>query len=393
MQTHMAFIAFFSFMSVFFSTFSLIYVILRLLLFEVISMNLYIPFYKKRCFLLLLMALTFLYLAGCSKVPPQSPPPPQESAYEAFAPITDVVEGRRDIYLVLKSFQSQYWQQVIQGAADAGSALNCNIYLGGTYFETGLELQNKLLDEAVEQSAAAIILAPIDSSLQVDTVRQIRQQGIPVVLIDTILNSSDYDVCYMTDNLQAGELAAKEMLRQLQAAGVSENTPAQIAIQVGSSGSQTIVDRLAGFSQYWSKYAPAQWVVLDDVRCNNGDIEAAARYCLEFLNTYPDLKGVLGCNNGSSAGFARGLLETGRTDVAIVGFDYSDEIAQLISSGQYPASTVIQHQYDMGYLGVRHAVSILNGEPVQQKFIDTGVRVVNKNNVNDPDIQKILTLN
>lgn len=346
--------------------------------------------YRKRFIPLLLTAALLLCLFGCSE---NSTIPAKALSYEEFSPVTEVIEGNRNIYLVLKSFQSQYWQQVVQGAVDAGSSLNCNVYLGGTYFETGLEFQKKLLNEAVEKHADAIILAPLDSSLLIDTVQNIRSRGIPVILIDTILNSSEYDACYMTDNLQAGELAAQEMLRQLELSGVSKDAPAQIAIQVGSTGSQTIVDRLAGFSQYWSQHAPAQWTVLDDVQCNNGDTDAATRFCLEYLESYPDLKGVFGCNNGSTIGFARGLMETERTDIAIVGFDYSDEIAQLISSEQYSASAIVQQQYHMGYLGIERAVLILNGHPSPQKFIDTGVCVVNSDNINHPDIRKFLTLN
>ncbi len=339
-------------------------------------------------FLLSLAALLFC-LSGCS--PQEAPEPLQEKQYEDFMPVTEIKEDRRDIYLILKSFTSQYWQQIIRGAADAGDLLDCNIYLGGTYYETGHEFQEMLLDEAQARGADAVLLAPLDSCLEVDAVQKIRQSKTPVILIDTILNSDDYDVCFMTDNMQAGELAAKEMLRQLEAAGVPRDFPAQVAIQVGSTGSQTIMDRLAGFSQYWSKYAPPAWTVLDDVKCNNGDFGMAEQFCMEYLETYPDLKGVFGCNNGSTVGFARGLLKTGKSDVAIIGFDYSDEIARLILSGQCPASTIVQRQYSMGFLGVKKANSILDGQAVEQKFIDTGVCVVNRENINDPDVQKILS--
>lgn len=343
---------------------------------------------KKRA-VLSLAALFLFCLGGCGKK--AVPTPVQEALYEDFSPVTEIAEGRRNIYLILKSFKSQYWQQVIQGAADAGRAMDCNIYLGGTYYETGHEFQEILLNEAHALGADAILLAPLDSTREVAAVQKIHEGGTPIILIDTILNSDDYDVCFMTDNMQAGELAAKEMLRQLEAAGVSKEAPAQIAIQVGSTSSQTIVDRLAGFSQYWSKYAPPAWTVLDDVKCNNGDLELAAQYCHEYLDTYADLKGVLGCNNGSTVGFAQGLLETGRRDVVIVGFDYSDEIAGLIASGRYAASTIVQRQYQMGFSGVEQANAILDGQTADQKFIDTGVYVVNHENVNDTDVQKILT--
>ncbi|HEO70144.1 MAG TPA: sugar ABC transporter substrate-binding protein, partial [Candidatus Hydrogenedentes bacterium] len=50
---------------------------------------------------------------------------------------------------------------------------------------------------------------------------------------------------------------------------------------------------------------------------------------------------------------------------------------------------VVQNPYLMGYLGVKAAVDHLAGKPVEKR-IDTGVTIVTMDNLNDPEVQKIL---
>ncbi|MBQ9518432.1 MAG: substrate-binding domain-containing protein, partial [Firmicutes bacterium] len=198
----------------------------------------------------------------------------------------------------------------ISGATDAGNELDCNVYIGGCLVEGDWKTQDKLIEQALnERKADAFVIAPASSSAQLDTIGDIYKSGKPVILVDTIINSEDYNTCYMTDNLQAGELAAKEMLSRLISSGLSEDESASIAIQIGSTSSQTIIDRLAGFNQYWAVNAPENWTVLDEVKLNNGNKDKAKQNGVDFLSDYPDLKGFFGCNNSSTVGFVSALKE------------------------------------------------------------------------------------
>ncbi len=336
---------------------------------------------KKRslkCFFTVLMVSLLCLCLGCQ---PKEPETDNTQDYFEYEAVTEIQEGRPDVYVILKVLTSQYWQDIVAGITDAGNELGCNIYIGSTTVESDWQTQQLLLEEAKNAGADAIILAPGNSSMLSDTVKALHDTGTPIILVDTILNdTSSFDTCYMTDNIQAGELAAEEMLRLLKENGISEQEPASIAIQITSSSSQTVIDRLAGFNQYWSANAPENWIVLDEVRQNNGDIELAGQNCIELLETYPDIKGVFGCNNSSTVGFVKGLMQAKRNDVILVGFDYADETAQLVASDEWAASAVVQSQYDMGYQGLTDAFYLLNGNPIDYKFVDTGTRVINQEN-------------
>ncbi|MBR1738970.1 MAG: substrate-binding domain-containing protein [Ruminococcus sp.] len=339
-------------------------------------------------------ALSLAAVCGCANKKKDSAA--QETKTEPappFSALGEVVEGRRDIYVIVKNMESSYWKAIIQGAEDAGALYDCNIYLSGSYAETDWESQERLMDEALAAGADALVLAPNDSVKLSAKIDEVYDSGLPVIFIDTVANTNSYDICYMTDNLMAGQQAAEEMLYQLRGRGLDENSPLLVGIQVGSTSSQTINERLAGFSQYWNNNAPEGWEIISDIKCNEGNADKAVDCANELIDEYPEVKGVFGSNNGSTAGFAKVVKERGRTDITVVGFDYSDSIADLIASEDYSAATMIQRQYDMALLGVQAALSILDGGSYEVKFVDTGIAVVNGENIETPEIQQLLEHN
>ena len=344
----------------------------------------------KRIAAVLMGVILCLSLLGCAKSANEElsvKPAPD------FVPLNEIIEGRKNIYLIVKIFEgSSYWQVIIDGARDGGDDYDCNVYYSGSYAETDWESQEKLLDAAAAAGADAILLAPDDSVSLSGKIDEIYNKGTPIVLIDTITNTDNYDVCYMTDNLMAGQNAAEEMLSLLRKNGISDSDSIQIGIQVGATSSLTIIERLAGFLQYWSKNAPTSWEVIPDIKCNEGDVDKAVE-CAEELLEYPNLKGMFGTNNGSTVGLAKAIKEQERKDIALVGFDYSNEIAELIDDDEYIASTILQRQYNMGYTGVESALKLTNGQGMSVKFEDMGVIVVNKDTIDQAEVQEALLHN
>ncbi|MCR4717081.1 MAG: substrate-binding domain-containing protein [Lachnospiraceae bacterium] len=307
-----------------------------------------------------------------------------------FVPLTDVVEGRKDIYLITKELDSNYWDIVEEGAKEAGEEIGCNIYHSGTYSEMQWKKQEELLDRCVELGADAILISPDDSVKLASKIEEIYEKGIPIILIDTAANTDSFNVCYMTDNLEAGNKAAEEMLFQLKAKGISEDEDIKVAVLIGNSKSQTINERLAGFYQYWTDNAPEKWTILSEIKESNGDVELGGQYVEEILNNNPDIKGLFATNNSPTISVSQKILDRNDTDITVVGFDYSDNINSLIESDDYQASTIIQRQFYMSYNGVKAAVDIINGASVNVKFEDTGVITVNSDNYKDPDVRAII---
>lgn len=297
----------------------------------------------------------------------------------------------KTIYVIVKVLGNQYWSVLQAGAEQAGKDLGCKVVVVGTALESDIEGQLTLLQNAVSAQADGIVIAPLDSVSLDAPITEAYNSGIPVVLVDTVIKSDNYSAALLTNNVEAGKTAAKELLRRMKESGLSETEESQIAIQVGSTGSQTINDRVKGFNEYWDANAPKAWTVLnDDIKVNEGDISKAVGFCQDFLTTYPKLKAVFGPNNGSTVGFVTGLTEAQRNDIIMVGFDFSAEIETMIRSDGFNVASVVQRQYFMGYDGVKTAFELANGEKVSEKTIDTGVVLVDIDNVDSKEVQSII---
>lgn len=352
---------------------------------------------KRTAALWMAAALAASFITGCSSSGGSSATTAVAEAKKDMeaAEASKDVEGsdnsEKTIYVIVKVLGNQYWSVLQAGAEQAGKDLGCKVVIVGTALESDIEGQLTLLQNAVSAQADGIVIAPLDSVSLDKPITEAYNSGTPVVLVDTVINSENYSAALLTNNVEAGKTAAEELIRRLEASGLSEDEEAQIAIQVGSTGSQTINDRVAGFTEYWNANAPEAWKVLsDDIKVNDGDISKAVGFCQDFLTTYPNLKGVFGPNNGSTVGFVTGLMESKRTDVSMVGFDFSAEIENMIRNGEYDVTSVVQRQYFMGYDGVKTALELANGQEVAEKTIDTGVILVDSENVDSEEVQSVI---
>ena len=86
----------------------------------------------------------------------------------------------------------------------------------------------------------------------------------------------------------------------------------------------------------------------------------------------------------------RALQDSGRTKTAkFIGFDASDKLVAALRAGEIDA-LVLQDPVRMGSLAVRACVEKIQGKPVEAR-IDTGVVVVRQGEVDQPEVQALLS--
>ena len=296
----------------------------------------------------------------------------------------------KTIYYITVAMGSAYWNISQAGAIDAGKDFGVNVIVTGIPDEQRIDDQIMLLQNAVLAKADAIVLRPTHSYALADEVSKTYLAGIPIVITDVSIHTEDYTAIVKTDNYAAGETAAKELIRLLkEEKNFPETQSGTIAVQIGTSGSQTIIDRNAGFKAYWDSNAPEAWVVMwDKMQVNDGNIEKAVDIAKNVLTSEPELIAMYAPNNGSTVGCVWALMEMDRTDIAMLGFDFSDDINVMIREGNFTVSTLLHNQYSWGYESVRLAVEAANGVLASEKIIDTGVTVVTIDNIDSPDVRK-----
>lgn len=215
---------------------------------------------------------------------------------------------------------------------------------------------------------------------------KVSDADIPLVLIDSSINSSDFDACYMTDSMDAGKMAAEAMLDMLKKAGNSTEEPLEVGILLSSDTSQAMVNHVSGFLEYWANYAPEDWEINEDIRINGGDVKRAQEDATKLLKENESIRGFFGCNNTPTVGIANALLKQERTDVVMVGFDLADETRQLLENPAYNGVTLLQKQDQMGYQGMLALDALMRGEASGQRYFDTGVVLIDADYLRENDV-------
>jgi ribose transport system substrate-binding protein len=210
------------------------------------------------------------------------------------------------------------------------------------------------------------------------------REGIPVVIIDSALQGSDFTSYVATDNYKGGVLAARRLGELLHGRG-------RIFLIRYQEGSASTVQREAGFYDTLTKEIPGIVILVKD-QYAGATTETAYQLAENLISRFPDVEGVFAPNESSTFGTLRALQESGLAGkVVFVGFDSSPKLVQGLRDGHL-RGLVLQNPDKMGYLGVKTIVAHLRGEPVE-KVIDTGVVLATKDNMDSPEIRALLTPN
>lgn len=243
------------------------------------------------------------------------------------------------------------------------------------------ELQRDMVKELPGKKADAVILAPADSSNMTASAKTLREQKLPVFLVDTALSSNDYDAAFLTDNLEAGAEVCQQMVEQMKASGVKESEEATVLVHVSTLASTTISDRLNSIMANWGKFASASWKIEHDYIINYCDEAGAFKLVTEKIKNTHNVKGIIACNNGSANATVEAVMAAGRKDIVVTGFDLGKKTLLGLEDKNYSIAVAVQNQYKMGYEAVMAAAAAAkDGSKPAQKLVNTGIRMADKNN-------------
>ncbi len=283
------------------------------------------------------------------------------------------------IAIVSKGFQHQFWQAVKKGAEQEAAKQGATITFEGPATEKEVEAQITMLTNAIAKKPAALGFAALDSKAAEGLLQQAKSQNIPVIAFDSGVESDVPLTTAATDNKAAAAEAAKHMSDLLGGQG-------KVAMVVHDQTSLTGQQRRDGFIDWMKANAPG--ITLLPVQYGDGDQAKSADITKSIIAANPDVKGIYGSNEGSAIGVVKGVQESGKTGITIVGFDSGKAQIDAINSGLM-AGAITQNPVGMGEELVKAAMKAIKGESLE-KTIDTGYYWYDKTNINDPKIQAVL---
>ena len=284
------------------------------------------------------------------------------------------------IEIVMKSTEGQsmdFWDVVNQGIFQAAKEFGVQVKISGPLYEKEINRQINIFNRILKEDPPLIILAASDYRRLVPAVEQAEVLGIPVITLDSGVNSPIPASFIATDNIDAGMKAGREMKRLM--AGRD-----QLAVAIVSPIKETAsaIGREAGVRQ-----ALEEKDILGTWFC---DVEQEKAYQItRTLLKNPRLGGIIALNEVATLGVAMAVGEAGRQDeVLVVGFDNARRELSYLEAGVLKA-TVVQRPYNMGYLSVKTAVEYLSGKSVE-RFIDTGSVLITRENMFSREYQELL---
>lgn len=283
------------------------------------------------------------------------------------------------IAIVSKGFQHQFWQAVKKGAEEEARKQGARITFEGPATETEVEAQLNMLNNALAKNPDAIGFAALDSKAAAAAMQQAKDKNIPVIAFDSGVESDVPVTTAATDNKAAAAEAAKHMSELIGGKG-------KVAMVVHDQTSRSGIDRRDGFIEWMKANAPG--IELLPVQYGAGDQAKSADITKSILQANPDVAGIYGSNEGSAIGVVKGVEESGKKGVTIVGFDSGQAQIDAINNGVM-AGAITQNPVGMGAELIKAAMKAINGESLP-KTIDTGFYWYDQSNIDDPEIQAVL---
>jgi ribose transport system substrate-binding protein len=294
-------------------------------------------------------------------------------------------KGKAKIAVIPKGTTHEFWKAVNAGAIKASRELGVEIAWKGPLKEDDLKEQVGIVESFVAQGVSAIVLAPLNDKGLLPPVKAAKAAGIPVVIFDSALQGDEHVSYVATDNVAAGRLGGEKLVK---AVGGNGNVILLRYLEGSASTSQ----REQGFLDAVGKASGLKLV--SDNQYGGATTESAHSTSESVLIAKGadkgEVAGVFCPNESTTFGMLLALRKLGLAGkVKLVGFDASEKLVGALREGHIDG-LVLQDPMKMGYLAFKTAAQAIKKEPFE-KVVDTGARIVEKENMDQPEIKELLS--
>lgn len=286
-------------------------------------------------------------------------------------------------YLVATNIKLPYWQTAGAGFAKAAADYGVTAEMRGpATFDPQDEVSE--FRDVVAQKPAGILVSVASSSLMTPEIDSAIAAGIPVITMDSDAPGSKRLYFIGTNNLEAGRLGGNRLVSVLNGKG---NV---VFFSIGGQANQE--ERLKGYKDVFASAPGIKIVENVDMK---GDSGAAMDKAKEFLARTGagkiDAFVCLEASAGKDVGEA--FKRENAKGRLLIAMDTDEDTLRLVKDGTID-STISQKPFTMAFMGLK-SLDEIHHYPVTQPsqdyaldpfapfpaFIDTGVSLVDKSNV------------
>ncbi len=285
------------------------------------------------------------------------------------------------IAVIPKGTTNVFWKSIHAGALKAADELDVEIIWQGPQREDDRQMQIQVVQNFVSRGVDAIVLAPLDRRALVGPIQAAVARDIPVVIVDSAVDTEAITSFVATNNREGGRMCARRLAELL------DNKGKIIVLRVLEGGAST-TNREEGFLEEIRQIAPNIEILVDN-QYGGATVEKALQISQNLLNRFDDVDGIFAANESTTQGMLRALQTAGRAgSTSFVGFDSNETLMDGMAAGHIHG-LALQDPFDMGYRGVRTAVAKINGDVFDAK-VDTRIMMITPENIGAPEAQELL---
>lgn len=268
---------------------------------------------------------------------------------------------------------SDFWKIAEAGVRQAEKDFDVKCDVRMPTQGTALE-QKEILQDLIVKRVSGIAISPVSPDSQTEILNQVAKK-VHLICHDSDAPKSNRLLYVGTSNYDAGKVAGQQLKKALPNGG-------KVMVYVGTLDAQNASQRYAGLKAA----VKGSKIQILGVMTDNADHTKARANVEDTLVKYPDIAGLVGLwsyNGPAIVNAVKAAKKVGK--VKIVCFDEDEVTLRGIKEGAI-FSTVVQKPYEFGYQSVRILAALARGQKIDipaNKIIDTGVEVVNKDNVDE----------
>lgn len=234
--------------------------------------------------------------------------------------------------------------------------------------------QVKIMEDLIARHVSGIAISVNEPKSVEGVIKQAMDAGIKVVTFDSDSAESGRSMYIGTINKQAGVTMGNSMAEKLGGKG-------KVAIITGQLGASNLNERIDGVKEALAAYPGIEIVAVEGTE---DDLAKAVSVTEAILRGNPDLAGIFGMSQVGGPAVAKVLAQQEFADrkgaVAVFAFDDLPDTIQGVKDG-YINGIMVQRPVTMGKLAVESLVAQIKGEMTAPADVDTGVTVVNADNL------------
>ncbi|WP_168203454.1 substrate-binding domain-containing protein [Oceanispirochaeta crateris] len=308
---------------------------------------------------------------------------------KAQSDIEEVKTDNKPNILFVPGINDSFYTTMERGLRTAAEKYNVNITISEYPQVWSDEEQIAILKKTLSLNKYdLLIISPTFTESIISSLREIHNNGIEIMTLDTFIGDGDYSVPSEfsfplthigTDNFLGGFNIAEEMALMLDEKGII-----YVINTIGDTSS--VMARESGFRAGMSHYPNIELIV---EYCQNNQ-ELAREMTLAALQENPDISGIFGVNVFCAQGSYEAVVNVGLTGtIRIASWDATESLIKAIKDGQIDL-VLAQKPVEMAELAIEWASKYFYSNVDIPKKVLSGFEFFTAENVDDPNIQKYI---